>query len=102
MTRNKEFCCDTQWVQQQQGNANPDGDSTHAIGTPSRYLAKTICWNACKILLLLLCNRQLVVAGHLGGGCSAPVNNGPAVFKQLNLDLGRVSGDGGMGDAGPA
>lgn len=43
-----------------------------------------------------------MVAGHLGGGGSAPVNTGAALFKQLNLDLGWVSGDGGMGDAGPA
>ncbi len=43
-----------------------------------------------------------MVAGHLGGGGSAPVNNGAALLKQLNLDLGRVSGDGGMRDAGPA
>lgn len=48
------------------------------------------------------CTRQLVVAGLLGGGSSAPVNNGAALFKQLNLDLSRVSGNGGMGDAGPA
>ncbi len=48
------------------------------------------------------CNRQVVVAGQLGGGGSAPVNNRAALFKKLNLDLGRVSGNGGMGDAGPA
>ena len=24
------------------------------LGTPSRYLARTISWNACKLLLLLL------------------------------------------------
>ena len=31
------------------------------LGTPSRYLARTISWNACKLLLLLLLLLSLLL-----------------------------------------
>ena len=55
------------------------------LGTPSRYLARTISWNACKLLLLLLYNTQFC-PGHVCMSSSVATCDTPVVCAVTYID----------------
>ncbi len=53
------------------------GSQDQGLGTPSRYLARTISWNACKFLSLLLVYRAAATAaGEAYPDCASTVLHG--------------------------